>query len=153
MLLKWTKELAMPVVYSVALLLVVDAQRNAEKRIKAEMGRLRADTSDTLDSVVKTEKATGDEMNYISKTLTRALTLQKTNSEILLDLDGRVRWCEGRIVANVSPPTQASHYTPSETSVIARIRAAAEAKWPGDYNMQEYEIKKQTESWKRLNGR
>ena len=36
-------------------------------------------------------------------------------------------------------------------SVAAQIRAGAEKAWPGDYRMQAYEIKQQTEAWYKLN--
>lgn len=36
-------------------------------------------------------------------------------------------------------------------NVAAQIRSSAAQKWPGDYDMQSYEIKKQTEAWYQLN--
>jgi len=58
---------------------------------------------------------------------------------------------------NASHPGQASfriaQSPPGQmpAAVAARIRSDAQLQWPSDYEMQVYEIKKQTEAWRKLN--
>lgn len=58
------------------------------------------------------------------------------------------------------PPRQQYYYRPATVatgprqippSVLAQIRADAEREWPGNFDMQEFRIKQQTEAWHRLN--
>lgn len=50
---------------------------------------------------------------------------------------------------NAHPPATTSGRMPP--SVAAQIKAKAAQRWPGDYQMQETEIRSQTEAWYNLN--